>query len=295
MGRITLFGGSGWLGRHLALRLAERGVDVRAASRHPATDLPAGVEPVVADIRDRKAVAAAVEGAELVVNFAGIVSDIGGQTFADVHVRGAGMIAEEARLAGSIRLVHLSALALSEDAPAASERSKAVGERAVRDAFPTATLVRPSMVYGPGDHVTTRFASMARKSPAVPVIGGGRTRFQPVHVEDMTAALLAILERREARGRIYEIGGPDILSFREILATVLAAADIRRPVLSIPFPVALMLATRVQRLPGWPLCADEVRLLETDKLVTGREPGLADLGIDARRMAQALSDYLGTR
>src|SRR4051794_40056138 len=248
--RVVLFGGSGFVGRHLAPRLAERGWTVRVASRSGAALAPSGpngrVEAVVADLQDEDQVRRAIAGAEAVVDLVGIGRERG-QSFAAVHVEGAGRVARLAAAAGAVRLVHVSALGVAEDAPSAADRTKARGEAAVRAAFPSATVVRPSLVYGPGDHFLARFAALARVSPVLPVIGGGRTLFQPMHVGDAVETLGLVLERPDTAGSTLALVGPETFTFRELLERMLGVLGLRRAFVSLPFPLAgaLVAATGV--------------------------------------------------
>jgi NADH dehydrogenase len=197
MQHVTVFGGSGFIGRHLVEHLARAGASVRIAARHPLTTAePSGlarIRHVVANILDDAAVQAAIQGADTVINLVGILSQAQRQTFTAIHEDGACRVAASARRLGVRQLVHVSALGASRTAPALADRSKAAGEEAVRAAFPDATIIRPSLVFGPDDHFFNGFATLARRLPALPLIGGGRTRFQPVYVEDVVAGFAAIL------------------------------------------------------------------------------------------------------
>jgi uncharacterized protein YbjT (DUF2867 family) len=293
--RAVLVGGSGFVGRHLASRLARDGWRVRVASRRPPPDAAAsaGVVAVGADLRDEHEVRAAVDGADAVVNLVGIAREQG-QGFEAVHVEGAARVARLAAAAGAERLLHFSALGVAQDAPAAADRTKARGEAAVRAAFPAATLVRPSLVYGPGDRFFGRFAALARASPVLPVIGGGRTRFQPIHVEDAARALAALLERPAMADAALALVGPETFTFRQLLERMLATLGLRRPLLSLPFPVAEGLAAAWERLPDPPLTREDVRLLKTDK-VAGDLPTPATLGVAARPLGDGLPASLRAR
>src|SRR4051794_34538779 len=222
--RVVLLGGSGFVGRHLAPRLAERGWTVRVASRSggiPTTSAADGrVEAVAADLRDEGQVRQAIADAQAVVNLVGIGRERG-QTFAAVHVDGAARVARLAAAAGAARLVHVSALGVAEDAPSAADRIKARGEAAVRAAFPSATVVRPSLLYSPGDHFFARFAAVAQVSPVLPVIGGGATLFQPMHIDDAAETLGLVLDRSETAGRTLALVGPETFTFRELLERML--------------------------------------------------------------------------
>ena len=291
---VLLIGGSGFVGRHLAPRLRQSGWSVQIASRHPDKEfLPAAMgrtTAVVADVRDEEQVRSAVAGADAVINLVGIVREQK-QSFAAVHVEGAARIARLAIEAGVRRLLHFSALGVAEDAPAAADRTKARGEAAVRAAFPGAMLVRPSLIYGSGDHFFSHFATMARSSPALPVIGAGRTRFQPIHIEDAVRTLAAVLHRPEAVGSTLALVGPEIFTFRELLQRMLAALGLRRLILPIPFLLAEQLARGFAWLPNPPLTREDGRLLRTDK-VAGDLPTPASFGIAARSLQDGLAASL---
>jgi NADH dehydrogenase len=234
---------------------------------------------VQADILDDIAVAGATTGADAVINLVGILTETAGQTYRTLHVDGAERVALAAKQHGAARLIHISALGASRDSPANSDRTKAEGELAVRAIFPGATIVRPSLVFGEDDHFFNSFAAMARRSPILPLIGGGRTKFQPVSVADMTAGLIELLNRPDTAGKTYEFGGGEVYSFRELLEHLLAAFEWRRIFLPIPFAVAEIQAALFELLLTAPLTRDQVRLLKTDKVLSGREPTLPDLGL----------------
>jgi NADH dehydrogenase len=288
--RVVLFGGSGFVGRHLAPRLADQGWTVRVASRHPrqqqASAADSRVAAVIADLGAEDQIRRAVAGAEAVSNLVGIAREQE-TSFAAVHVEGAARLARLAAAAGARRLLHVSALGIAEDAPAAADRTKARGEAAVRAAFPTATLVRPSLIYGRDDHFFTRFAALAKVSPVLPLIGGGRTRFQPLHIEDAVRTLQVLLERPATAGATYALVGSETFTFRELLERLLAVLGWRRLILSLPFPLAEALAAGLERLPHPPLTREEVRLLRTDK-VAGGLPTPAALGLAARSLSKGL-------
>jgi uncharacterized protein YbjT (DUF2867 family) len=294
--RVTVFGGSGFIGRHLVTQLVTSGARVRIAVRHPDRLSDHRPETVAADVLDDASVASAVDGASSVVNLVGILSQSGHHTYAAIHVKGARRVAVAARDAGVLRLIHVSALGATRTAPALSDRTKAEGEEVVRAAFPEATIIRPSLVSGRGDHFFTRLAEMARRSPILPLIGGGATKFQPAHVEDVATAMVKILERSDTAGRTYEFGGPEVYSFRELLERLLATVGWRRVLVPVPFPLAESLAAVLELLPAPPLTRDQVRLLKTDKINSGREPILADLGVrstDLSAFLRAFKDKYG--
>ena len=187
-----------------------------------------------------------------------------------------------------MRLIYTSTLGASSISPAASDRTKAEGELAVRDVFPQAIIVRPSLVFGEDDHFFSQFAAMIRSSPVLPLIGGGTTKFQPVFVDDMTAGLLDLLERSDTVGRTYEFGGPQVYSFKALLELLMSALSMQRLFIPIPFTLAEMQARLLELLPNPPLTRDQVRLLQTDKVVSGAEPTLGDLGVQPRPLRSFL-------
>ena len=292
-GTITVFGGTGFIGRHLVALLLRTGKTVRMAVRHPgrvktpaeATNSP---EIVQADMLDDTSVDSAIMGADAVVNLVGILTETTTQTYRAIHVESARRIALAAHRHGVTRIIHLSALGASPTSPAISDRTKAEGEEAVRAAFPQTTIVRPSLTYGEGDHFFSRFAALIRSSPVLPLIGGGTTKFQPIFVGDMAAGLLELLRRSDTAGKTYEFGGPQVYSFKVLLELLLTALHRQRVLLPIPFSVAEMQAGLLELLPNPPLTRDQVRLLKTDKVVSGMEPTLGDLGVQSR----SLEDFL---
>jgi NADH dehydrogenase len=273
----VVFGGSGFIGRHVVRALAKSGWRVRAACRRP--DLAGHLQPmgrvgqihaVQANVRYPDSVARAVVGADAVVNAVGILAASGRQTFRKVHVAGARVIAEAAREAGAERLVHISALGANRKARSNYARSKAEGEAAVLEEFPNAVILRPSIVFGPEDEFFNRFAAMARISPILPLIGGGRTRFQPLFVGDLAAAALAACEGRAKPGTVYEIGGPEVVTFRRILDRTQAWTGRERIYVNLPFWLAKLQALLTWPLPASlrPLTLDQVRMLQSDNVVS---------------------------
>ncbi len=292
-GCITVFGGTGFIGRHLVALLLQSGATVRVAVRHPdraqmAAEPAKAPEIIQADILDDITVGAAVAGTDAVVNLVGILTETTTQTYRAIHVEGARRVALAAQRHGVTRLIHISALGSSLTSPAISDRMKAEGEEAIRAAFPQATIVRPSLVFGEDDHFFTRFAAMIRSSPVLPLIGGGMTRFQPIFVHDVTAGLLELLKRPDTAGKTYEFGGPQVYSFKALLELLLTALNRQRVLIPIPFALAEMQAGLLELLPNPPLTRDQVRLLKTDKVVSGAEPTLGDLGVQPR----PLEDFL---
>jgi uncharacterized protein YbjT (DUF2867 family) len=292
-GSVTVFGGTGFIGRHLVARFLRSGKTVRVAVRHPgrvqmATVSGQPAELIQADVLDDVGVGAAIAGVDAVVNLVGILTQTTTQTYRAIHVEGARRVALAAQRHGVTRLIHISALGASPTSPAISDQTKAEGEQAVREVFPQATIVRPSLTFGEDDHFFSGFAAMIKRSPVLPLIGGGTTKFQPVFVDDMIAGLLELLERPETAGKTYEFGGPQVYSFKVLLELLLTALNRQRVLIPIPFALAEMQAALLELLPNPPLTRDQVRLLKTDKVVSGMEPTLVDLGVQPRPLEEFL-------
>jgi len=295
----TVFGGSGFVGRYVVRELAKAGARVRVAVRHPDSAgflRPMGavgqVTPVAANIRDDASVGAAVAGSDVVVNLVGILYERGRQTFEAVHVTGAARIARASAAAGAGRLIHVSALGADARSPSAYARSKAMGEAKVRELFPTATILRPSVVFGPEDDFFNKFAVLARFVPALPLIGGGHTQFQPVFVGDVAAAVSACLARSDSAGKTYELGGPKVYEFRELMALVLEQTGRKRLLAPVPFLAAAVQALFLEMLPVPPLTRDQVRMLRRDNVTSRGALGLADLGIVLNALEAIVPAYL---
>jgi uncharacterized protein YbjT (DUF2867 family) len=297
--RVTVLGASGFVGRYVVKRLAAQGALVCAVCRH-ASDAgflkPMGdvgqIAPIDADLRDDQALAAVIAGADAVVNAVGILYERGAQSFDALHHLLPRRIAVEARAAEVKHLVHLSAIGADPQSPAAYARSKAAGEAALRREFPAAVVLRPSIVFGPEDSFFNRFAAIARIAPALPLIGGGNTRFQPVYVGDVADAIVAALTRPDAPGRVYELGGPEVLSFRELMQLLLREVRRKRLLVPIPFGLAMVKAAFLEWLPVPPLTRDQVRLLRRDNVASPGMPGLAELGITPTALELILPTYL---
>lgn len=295
----TVFGGSGFIGRYVVRELARAGARVRVAVRHPESALflkPMGdvgqITPVQANIRDDRSVAAAVAGADTVINLVGVLYENGRQRFDAVHAEGAGRIARAAAQAGADRLVQVSAIGANANARAHYARSKAAGEAVVVAAFPGATIIRPSIVFGIEDDFYNRFAWLARLVPALPLIGGGGTRFQPVYVADVAAGIMAAIEDPATHGLVYEFGGPKVYTFKEIMAYILKQTARRRLLVPLPAAIAMIQAFFLELSPFPPLLTrDQVRMLATDNVV-GDLPGLADLGITPTAVESVVPGYL---
>lgn len=299
---VTVFGATGFIGRYVVRALARRGYRVRAATRRP--DLaghlqPMGhsgqIMPIQANLRFPWSVERAVEGADHVVNLVGILASSGKQTFDAVQSRGAVSVADAARAQGAT-FTHVSAIGADARSESDYARSKGEAELQISDALPDATILRPSIVFGPEDDFFNRFAAMARLSPFLPVIGGGRTRFQPVFVGDVASAVARSVAGEVRRGRVYEIGGPDVVTFRECMELMLRAIDRKRLLLPVPFWAARMLASVAQYAPGQPLTPDQVVMLRSDNVVSdrARQEGrtLPGMGIEPASMAAIIPTYL---
>ena len=292
---VTVFGGSGFVGRHVVRALAKRGWRIRAAVRRP--DLAGHLQPmgavgqvhaVQANVRFPDSVARALAGADAVVNCVGILQPSGHQTFEEIHDEGAHTIAQSASAAGATQLVHVSALGADRDSAANYAITKAKGETAILEQMPGAVILRPSVIFGPEDQFFNRFAGLAQRSPALPALGGGVTKFQPVFVGDVALAVAAALEGRAKGGLVYELGGPEVVSLREILERVARYAGRDAKPFPIPFIVAKALSIATLVLPGGlrPFTFDQVRMLEAGDVVVsaaamaeGRT--LQGLGIDS--------------
>jgi uncharacterized protein YbjT (DUF2867 family) len=299
---ITVFGGSGFLGRHVVRALANRGYRIRVAVRRPELTgylQPLGrvgqIQAVQANVRAAPSVDAAARDADAVVNLVGILFERGRQSFDAVQAQGAEHVARAAAAAGA-RLVHVSAIGADENSPSHYARSKADGERRVLGAEPQAIIMRPSIVFGPEDQFFNRFAALARLFPALPLPGGGHTRFQPVFAGDVGEAIALAVDGQAKPGAICELGGPDIKSFKELMEFMLATIERRRLLLPVPFAVMKLQAMGLQFLPNPPLTPDQVALLKTDNVVaaTARDEGrtLEGLGIVPNSVAAVVPGYL---
>jgi NADH dehydrogenase len=298
-GLVTVFGGSGFIGRYVVQRLARAGWQVRVAVRRPNEALflktsgdVGQVTPVAANIRDDRSVAAAVAGADAVINLVGILYQSGKQGFDAVQAQGAARLAAAAKAAGATRFVQISAIGADAGSDALYARSKAAGEQAVKLAFPGATILRPSIVFGAEDDFFNRFARLALMSPALPLIGGGHTKFQPVFVGDVAAAVEKALADPGAQGKTYELAGPRVYTFRALMELLLKEIGRCRLLLPLPFALASINAAFLQLLPIPPLTVDQVRLLKRDNLATANMPGLRDLGITPTTLESVLPSYL---
>jgi len=311
---VTVFGGSGFIGRHLVQRLATAGARVRVAIRYPGEAAylqPMGdvgqIVPVRASVTHEASLRAAVAGADAVVNLVGILYEKGPWTFDAVHRGGAANVARAAAEAGVEALVHMSALGADANSHSAYAASKAAGEAAVRKAFPDAVILRPSVVFGPQDGFFNLFASLARFTPVLPVFGcprpavrdgkldvygDGGVKFQPVYVGDVAEAIMKGLGDRSCAGQTYELGGPGVYSFKDIMDMILRYTGRRRLLLPLPYFIASLEAGLLQLMPKPLLTTDQVELLKSDNVVSGDLPGLAELGIAPTGVEVIVPAYL---
>lgn len=300
---VTVFGGSGFVGRYVVKALAERGYRVRVACRRP--DLagflrPLGtvgqVQPIQANLRYPASVAKAVEGSDAVVNLVGILYASGKQNFGAVQARGARTVAEATKHAGISTLVQMSAIGADAESNIAYAKTKAEGEVAARQNVPTAIIVRPSIVFGPEDDFFNRFADMATKTPALPLIGGGETLFQPVYVGDVAEVIARGVDGDLEPAATYELGGPRVASFKDCLTLMLDTIQRDKIMLPIPFGIAKIQGAILGLLPKPLLTKDQVRMLEMDNVVseTAKTSGhtLDGLGINPQSMETILPTYL---
>jgi len=300
---ITIYGGSGFLGRHVVRAIAKTGARMRVAVRRP--ELAGHLQPlggvgqinaVQANVRFPDSLLAAADGADAVVNLVGILFPSGKQTFDTVQDEGARHVAEAARQAGAQALVHVSAIGADADSPSAYARSKADGEAAVREVFPEAIILRPSVVFGPEDDFFNRFAALARIAPVLPLIGGGDTKFQPVFAGDVANAVIAGLTGRAQAGAPYELGGPEVMTLKEVMERVLTYTMRKRLLVPVPFWLATLKGAFLQLLPKPLLTVDQVRLLQTNNVVSadaqraGRT--LEGLGIEPVAVEAVVPPYL---
>jgi NADH dehydrogenase len=241
---------------------------------------------------DAAELAATLQGADVVINLIGILAEGGHASFNEIHTALPGRIASAAKAAGVKTLIQISALGADARSASAYAKSKAAGEEAVRAAFPEATILRPSIVFGPEDKFFNRFAAMALISPALPLIGGGHTKFQPVYVGDVADAIMAAATRADAAGKTYELGGPAIYSFRELMELLLAEMGVKRLLAPLPWGLASFQAGIAERIPGKPLTRDQVELLKVDNVLSGAAPGLTDLGVTPTAVELILPTYL---
>ncbi|MBR1282444.1 complex I NDUFA9 subunit family protein [Bradyrhizobium sp. AUGA SZCCT0177] len=300
---VTIFGGSGFLGRNVVRALAQRDYRIRVAVRRP--ELAGHLQPlgrvgqihaVQANLRYPASVEAAMRDSQIAINLVGILTEGGAQSFDAVQTKGPETIAKAAAAVGG-RMVHVSAIGADENSPSGYGRSKAAGEQAVLAAVPSATILRPSLMFGPEDQFTNRFAALARMSPALPLIGGGETRMQPVYVGDVATAVAEAVDGKAKPGATYELGGPEVLTMREIMEIILSITERKRALVSLPFGLAKLNALFLQFAPGaLKLTPDQVAMLRSDNVVSdaAKAAGLTleGLGIAPDSMEAIAPQYL---
>jgi uncharacterized protein YbjT (DUF2867 family) len=297
--RIAVMGGAGFIGRYVVKRLAERGdvlaVGGRQAGAAKFLKLKGDVGQVglinIA-IDDKALLPAFVAGKDALINCAGILQEHGRQRFDLVHHQAPARLARLAREAGVERLIHISAIGADPRSASAYARSKAAGEQAVQDAFPTATILRPSIVFGPEDTFFNRFAAMAMLSPVLPLIGGGETQFQPIYVGNVADAVIRVLDDPATAGRTYELGGPQVYTFRQLMELMLAEIKRKRLFIDLPFGLAALQARLMAILPSPPLTVDQVEMLKRDNVVSSGALSLSTLGIAPTPVEAILPLYL---
>jgi NADH dehydrogenase len=300
---ITVIGGSGFIGRHIVQALAKRGYRIRVAVRRP--DLagyvqplgtPGQIMPVQANVRFPDSLRAVCDGAAVVINLTGVLYSAGPQSFDAIHVFGAEASATAARDSGARQFFQMSAIGANPDSASDYAKSKAEGEARARAAFPGTIVIRPSIVFGPEDDFFNRFAAMARFSPALPLIGGGTTRFQPVYCGDVAEAFARLIDAGIASGTTYELGGPEVLTFKKLLEFTLATVERKRLLIPMPWTVAKMKASVLGLLPKPLLTLDQVELLKHDNVVSAeaKREGrtLEGLGITPRSIESIVPSYL---
>jgi NADH dehydrogenase len=296
--QITIFGGSGFLGRYVVRALAKKGWRIKVATRRPNRAFflrPMGqvgqIGFIKCDVADAGQIAHAMAGSQAVVNLTGILFQRG-QTFQAVHVKGPEAIAREAARLGLRAMVHVSAIGADSESDSRYAESKAEGEKRVREAFPAAIIMRPSLLFGPEDQFFNRFAEMARFLPALPLIGGGRTLFQPVFVSDAAAAIVAALDDPHAQAKTYELGGPTVYSFKQLMEIMLGVIERKRLLVPLPFWIAFLKSIFLQLMPKPLLTPDQVRLLRHDNIVSPTAHTLKDLGITPTTVEAEVPSYL---
>jgi uncharacterized protein YbjT (DUF2867 family) len=300
---VTVFGGSGFLGRNVVRALAKRDYRIRVAVRRP--ELAGHLQPlgkvgqihsVQANLRYPASVEAAMRDSHVAINLVGILTEGGAQTFEAVQGKGAETVAKAATAVGA-RMVHVSAIGADQNSPSRYARAKAAGEEAVLSAMPSAVILRPSILFGPEDDFTNRFAALARLSPMLPLIGGGETKLQPAYVGDVATAVADAVDGKTKAGAVYELGGPEVLSMREIMKIILDITDRDRRLVSLPFGLAKLQSLLLQFAPGpFKLTPDQVELLRSDNVVSGAAKAagltLEGLGISPDSIEAIAPQYL---
>jgi NADH dehydrogenase len=299
MNCVAVFGGSGFLGREIVARLIAEGVSVRVAVRNPQNvrvnedsgQTRAGIRPVYADVRDETSVALALEGCDAAVNSVGLYTEKGSETFKAIHELGALNVARQCAIQNVERLVHVSGIGVDISSQSKYVQARAKGELLTRDAFPTAIMLRPSVLFGPGDTLINTLADLVRGSPVVPLFGHGRTKLQPVYVVDVAQAAFRALENPSSPERTYELGGRQVYTYRGLVELVAARLEKRRLYLPLPFFVWHLMAAVASLMAAPPLTRDQVVLMKRDNVVAKNALSLEDLGIRATALEEVLPRY----
>ena len=292
MSCVTVFGGTGFVGRRIVRHLRASGTGVRIVSRHRGQVEDDGIEQVVADAHDERSVEAAVAGADGVVNAISLYVEHGSDTFHSVHVEAAGNIAKAAKQAGIGRLLHISGIGANAASPSPYIRSRGEGEAAVRTAFPSAVIVRPAVMFAPDDAFLSTILRLVRSLPAYPMFGDGRTRLQPVYADDVASATAQILRQSQKPYPVYELAGPRVYSYEELLRTIARIAGMRPVLMKMPYGVWDALAGLAEMLPQPPLTRNQVELMQIDTTASEKLPGFRALGISPRSLEGELEMIL---
>ncbi|MEB3702153.1 Complex I NDUFA9 subunit family protein [Candidatus Bealeia paramacronuclearis] len=300
MKTITVFGGSGFIGRYVIQNLAQAGYNIRVAVRFPVQanflkvlGRVGQITPICAPVNIPELVDHAIQKSDGIINLTGILFEKKNQTFEHVHVDGVRNIAKAAQKYEIQNVVHVSALGQGKNSTSQYARTKALGEEVLRSHVKEAVILRPSVVFGPEDQFFNRFAEIACLSPFIPLIGGGHTKLQPIYVGDVAEAITRVLGRYASYGNTYEIGGPFTYTFRELMILMLKVIERERILLSLPYSLATLMGWFGQFLPTPPLTADQVELLKADNIVSGKYPTISDLGIDPKTVEAIIPSYLG--
>jgi uncharacterized protein YbjT (DUF2867 family) len=291
---VTVFGGTGFLGRRVVRHLRDKGFSVRVASRHPRASgsHDPEIRPTAADIRGRQSIATAVEGAFGVVNAVSLYVERGTDTFQAVHMAAAERLAEEARKAGVERFIQVSGIGADAASSSPYIRARGQGEQAVRAAFASAGVVRPAVMFGPDDAFLNTLVQLLRRLPIYPMFGRGRTRLQPADVEDVGEMIAKLLQRTTAEAITVECGGPRVYTYEELLRTIARAANVDRTLVPVPFAAWHALAWVTEVLPGAPITRNQVELMEIDTVASVDVPGFADFGMSPRALEEVLQNIL---
>lgn len=296
---ITVVGGSGFLGRYVVKHLAQSGFRVRVLCRHPSKAFflkPMGdvgqIAIDYADVGKPESLKGKLMGSYAVVNLVGILAESGRQKFSRIQAQGAEKLAQEAKIAGVTHFVQISALGVDKATGSKYAKSKLAGEDAVRAIYPNAVILRPSLIFGAEDNFFNQFAGLSRFLPFLPAIGGNKPHFQPVYVDDVAKAVVSAITQPNAQGKIYELGGPEVFSFMQLLRLVGVYSGFSRKLIPVPFALASFGAFFVQNIPGAPITADQVALLKYDNVLSGQMPGFAELGINPTPLEAIVPNYL---